>query len=220
MVPGMRSVMLAELIQFTNQKLGGRHHFLGGLCLKVTIFVEQILEKCELVYPLKHHLSQGVWRFLFQVVVKFILPGWGLQLLDIALPKAFDQSIVQTQAACSAWPFWVGCGFERSTGGNRWPNMFVQLPMVVDPTNMFVATVRCKTKPSALRSMLRSHRRVTGSPPGDTSFFPQPVYDMVHKKNREIIAAIANGLCVDFQLYLHHVVSKWNKSQEIEMKPT
>ena len=25
-------------------------------------------------------------------------PGWGLQLLDIALPKAFDQSIVQTQA--------------------------------------------------------------------------------------------------------------------------
>ena len=36
-------------------------------------------------------------------------PGWGLQLLDIALPKAFDQSIVQTQARCGT------TGDSRST---------------------------------------------------------------------------------------------------------
>ena len=29
------------------------------------------------------------------------LAGWGLQLLDIALPKAFDESIVMTQAQCN-----------------------------------------------------------------------------------------------------------------------
>jgi len=36
-------------------------------------------------------------------------PGWGLQLLDIALPKAFDQSIVQTQVGTTGGGFTLNC---------------------------------------------------------------------------------------------------------------
>lgn len=69
----------------------------------------------QLEFPIYHHIESKVFRPSKIYTLKFevggliqkaqtlsqsiihLEPGWGLQLLDIALPKAFDQSIVQTQ---------------------------------------------------------------------------------------------------------------------------